>query len=105
MSVLVYLIQSITCHRALIAIVSVASFFGRRSQCDHVVDAKNGDGGLGGEFETLDLGDGRLQNSRLLVVADDALEEIQADPLQVGVFRFDLWGQRTGSSSNDDASS
>ena len=74
----------------LTAIVSITSFLGLRREFDHVVDAENGDGGFGGELETLHLGDGWLQNTGLLIVADGAFEEIQADPLQVGVLRFEL---------------
>ena len=71
----------------------MTGFFGRLfvgNEFDEVVDPEDRNGGFGGELETLHLGDGWLQNTGLLIVADGALEQIQTDPLQVGVLRFEL---------------
>ena len=61
-----------------------------RVQLDEVVDAENGDGSLGGELQTLDLGDCRLENAGLAVVADDAVGQVEAEVLEVGVLGFGL---------------
>ena len=52
-------------------------------QLDHVVDPEDGDGGLGGELERLDLGDGGLEHAGLLVVPHQPLVQVQPAMLQL----------------------
>ena len=51
-------------------------------ELDHVVDAEDGDGGLGGEAEALDLGDGGLEDAGVEVVADFARGEVETRELE-----------------------
>ena len=71
-----------------------------RLQLDAVIDPEDGDGGLGGELELLHLGERRLEDAVLPVVAHDALHQVQADVTQLGPLRLRLarvvvrWGDR-----------
>lgn len=56
---------------ALIRVVVTLRILVLRLELDHVVDAQNSDGRLGGKLKRLDLGDGRLENTRLSVIAND----------------------------------
>jgi len=57
----------------------------RRREFDHVIDAENGDGGLGGEAKRLDLGDGRLHDPRHHVVTDGAADEVETLELKLAL--------------------
>ena len=59
-------------------------------QLDEVVNPEDGDGRLRRELEALDLGDGGLEDAGFLVVPDDALVEVQAVVLHVGVVGLGL---------------
>ena len=61
-------------------VVGVASPLRRCVQFDHVVDAQDGDGSLRRKLQTLYLRYRRLEDARLLVVPDDALVQVKADP-------------------------
>ena len=52
----------------------------RRCQFDHVVDTQDGDGGLRGKLQTLDLAYAGLENTGRLVVPNDALDQVKSAP-------------------------
>ena len=59
-------------------------------QLDEVVDAEDGDCGLRGELEALDLWNRRLENAGLAVVADHAVGQVEAEVSEFGVIRLGL---------------
>lgn len=50
---------------------------------NHVVDSQDSYGRLSGELETLDLGYGRLEHARRLVVSYLALNQVQTVPILI----------------------
>ncbi len=57
-----------------------ASSFLRLVQLDQLVNAEDGDGGLGRELHTLHLRDQRLEHAGFFVVAHDAGFEVETRP-------------------------
>ena len=72
-----------------------------RLQLDHVVDPQDCDGGLCGELQGLDLGDGGLEHTSLLVVPNHPFIEIQATILQLLMLLLGLAGVVVGSQLGD----
>lgn len=52
-----------------------------REELDEVVDAEDGDGGLGGELQALGLHHGGLVHARLLVISRLPVDQVQTDPV------------------------
>ena len=53
-------------------------------QFDHVINAQDSDGSLSGKLETLNLAHSWLQHSRLLVVTDSTIDQVQTHPTGEG---------------------
>lgn len=58
------------------------AFLRLREQFDEVVDAEDGDGGLGGKLEAFGLDHGGFVHTGLLVVSGFAVHQVQTDPTE-----------------------
>ena len=54
-------------------------------ELDQIVDPQNGDSSLSGETQALDLADSRLHDTSFQIVANTALQQIQARKTQFGL--------------------
>ena len=66
-------------HRITVALAAFLLFW---LQFDHVVNTQDCDGGLGGELEGFDLGNGGFEHAGCLVVAHFAFMQVKTIPVK-----------------------